>query len=152
VNAGAPSSFSRFYYYSRTLTDGWTIRLREESDLTLFVPIQTSAVHLMDFYNAVFQSASDKNIALAPPVVSCILRLGQLELLVSARSVPVPWNLTALFVQTCFTRQGEVTLQAIPLNSYRQEKGRSTHPTLLKLCLLLQCCSESCRTRGRIVD
>lgn len=97
VNAGASSAFSPFYYYSRTLTDGWTIRLREESDLTLFVPIQTSTVQLMDFYNAVFQSASDKNIALAPPVVSCILRHGQLELLVSARSVPVPWNLTALF-------------------------------------------------------
>jgi len=97
MNAGASSSFSPFYYYSRTLTDGWTIRLREEGDLTLFIPIQTSAVHLVDFYTAVFQSASDKIIALAPPVASCILRLGQLELLVSARSVPVPWSLIALF-------------------------------------------------------
>lgn len=97
VDAGASSSFSPFYYYSRTLTDGWTIRLRRESDLTIFVPIQTSAVHLVDLYNAIFQSASDKIMALAPPVVSCILRLGQPELLVSGRSVPVPWTSIALF-------------------------------------------------------
>lgn len=64
--------------------------MREESDLTLFVPVQTSAVNLKAFFTSIFQSASDKILALAPPVVSYILQLGQLELLVSARSIPVP--------------------------------------------------------------
>lgn len=65
----------------------------------------------------------DKVIVLAPLEVSSILRLGQHELLVAARSVPV----------------GEMTLQAIPLISCLREKRSSTHPTLLRLRWSLAC-------------
>ena len=147
MNAGASSSFSTFYYYSRTLTDGWTIRFREESDPTLFVPIQTSAVNLVDFYNAVFQSASDKMIALAPPVVSCILRLGQLELLVSATSVPVPWSLIALFAANMLhaARRGFTAAYSVEFEPLGETSDHSPSADQIYAC----CCNAAQSLAGQ---
>ena len=97
VNRGASSSYSPFYFYSQTLTDGWTIRLRAERDITHYVPIATSAIHLENFYQAIVEKATASFTLWEPPPPSVILRQGQLTLFVSAQSVPVPWHLIALF-------------------------------------------------------
>lgn len=98
VNAGASSSWSPFHFYSRTLTDGWRIRLRAESDITNYVPIAPSAHYLEQFYQAVYDKAILRFMNADAPT-SLIVRLGALSLTLSVGSVPVPWHILALFAK-----------------------------------------------------
>lgn len=109
VNAGASSSWSPFCFYSRTLTGGWTIHLRAESDITNYVPVGPSATALEQFYQAVYNKAISSMMTLDPPT-SLILRLGALSLTLSAQSVPVPWRIIAIFAQNMLSaaRRGYV--------------------------------------------
>ena len=97
-DAGASSSWSPFYFYSRTLTGGWTIHLRAESDITNYVPTGPSASALEPFYQAVYDKAISNAMNSEPPS-SLNLRLGALSLTLSAESVPLPWHILALFAQ-----------------------------------------------------
>ena len=100
VNAGASSSWSPFHFYSQTLTDGWTIRLRRESDITNYVPTEPSARYLERFYQAVYDKAISGLRNNEAPQYSIHLSLGALSLTLTAGSVPVPWHIIAIFAQS----------------------------------------------------
>ena len=95
---GQSSSWSPFFYYSRTVANGWTIRLRAEGDISQYVPIEPSARHLERFYQAVYDKAIANPVGgTAPGYLD--LRLGALSFMVVAGSVPVPWDIIAVFAQ-----------------------------------------------------
>ena len=97
INQGASSSFSP--WNSMVLSDGWTVHVSGESDITQWVPIEWTAAPLENFYQRLFEIASHNFWASSAPSSTFAFRQGALNLyfLPIFSSVPVPWHVIAQF-------------------------------------------------------
>ena len=97
INQGASNSYSPFYQYSETLSQGWRIRLRSERDVLLYSPTASAGGPLESFYLDLLARVNAQLQADAPPVRSLVVHMGALMMVVSAHSTPIPWELIGVF-------------------------------------------------------
>ena len=97
INQGASSSFQP--WDSMPLSDGWTVSLRSEQDITYWVPVGYSAANLENFWQRVFEATSAQFWSGASPSSSFQICMGALTLFImpTFTTTPLPWHVVAQF-------------------------------------------------------
>lgn len=129
INVGASSSFVP--WNSMQLSDGWTVRLAGESNITQWVPVEWTATQLEHFYQTIFLSASTNFWSATSPSPSSAfsLRIGGLNLFFSPlfTSASLPWHVIAQFAWAMLdaARRGYTAGYSLRMQSPADSQGGS---------------------------
>ena len=126
---GASSSFVP--WNSIRLSDGWTVRVDGETNITQWVPVEWTATHLENFYQSAFEIASTNFWSGTSPSSTFSLRLGALTLFFTPlfTSTPVPWHVIAQFTWAMLdaARRGYTAGYAVSLQSPADQQSGSNN-------------------------
>ena len=98
INQGASSSFQP--WNTMALGQGWTVEIEDQSDITQWVPVGTSAVHLENFWQSTFEQCSQRFWSNARQSRRHSLESGALHFLIepmSTSTMQIPWIVMTQF-------------------------------------------------------
>lgn len=97
INQGASSSFVP--WRRMRLSDGWTVQVSSESDITFWVPVEYTAARLEKFWQSIYEMASRHFWSASASFSSFAIHQGALSLflLPTPTSGPIPWHVFAQF-------------------------------------------------------